>query len=556
MAEVKFQLRADVQQALSALRKVEGQLRDAGDEAQHASGRASKALGRWGNALKGLGIAASAVAVGGIALLGKKAIQLGMDAVESENLFTVSMGKMADAAREWSQTTSKALGLNEFELRKNVGVIFQMTSSMGLGKESAFSMATGISQLANDMASFFNLDPADAFAKLQAGITGEAEPLKRLGILVDETTVKMAAMRAGIIKQGEKMTQTQKVQARWLAITEQTKNAQGDLARTLDSPANKMRILQTRVEELTTKIGIALLPVFEHLLGVAEQMVNVAAGVASGFQDIEGGAKGAEGASRRLADAASMPLQAFLALGSVVNQAIADFLKGVKTVTDSTRSALATISQIPGIDAATFGGIDTAMGKLNAGTAELNAEIARSEKVTKQWDDQLKKLQTSVFGMTKASGDVMNRIITGMDPTKTDPAGAGEATGDKFASGFSKGVKGKLKAAVDAALGSTGDIQGIVAPAAQQFFCNFRVGCGTGSSSLGSRVQKAVAREPLAVNLSKATSRSIKMRGRSSLHYSQRAIQRPHLLLQEKRPCQKPSEPRSRAAPYREPSLI
>ena len=85
--------------------------------------------------------------------------------------------------------------------------------------------------------------------------------------------------------------------------------------------------------------------------------------------------------------------------------------------------------------------------------------------------------------------------------------------------------------------------------AAQQFFCNFRVGCGTGSSSLGSRVQKAVAREPLAVNLSKATSRSIKMRGRSSLHYSQRAIQRPHLLLQEKRPCQKPSEPRSRAAP-------
>ena len=92
--------------------------------------------------------------------------------------------------------------------------------------------------------------------------------------------------------------------------------------------------------------------------------------------------------------------------------------------------------------------------------------------------------------------------------------------------------------------------------AAQQFFCNFRVGCGTGSSSLGSRVQKAVAREPLAVNLSKATSRSIKMRGRSSLHYSQRAIQRPHLLLQEKRPCQKPSEPRSRAAPYREPSLI
>lgn len=466
MAEVNFQLRADVQQALSALRKVEGQLRDAGDEADHASSRASQALGRWGNALKGLGIAATTVAVGGIALLGKKAIEMGMDAVESENLFTVSMGNMANAAREWSQTTSKALGLNEFELRKNIGVIFQMTSSMGLGKDSAFEMATGISQLANDMASFFNLDPADAFAKLQAGITGEAEPLKRLGILVDETTAKMTAMRHGIIKQGEQMSQTQKVQARWLAITEQTKNAQGDLARTLDSPANKMRILQTRVEELTTKIGIALLPVFEHLLGIAETMIGALSGMSSGFGDVGGTTKDAADGAKRLADVVSLPIQAFLALGQVMHEIIAEFLRGVDTIATKTRQMLLTLSSIPGLDAATFGGMREAIAKLNAGIAETRAEIRGADRAAENFDNSLKGLRAKVFGMTNASGEVMNRIITGMDPTKTNAGGAGEATGERFAGGFAKGVKGKLGQAVEDALQRSkiehGELQGIM----------------------------------------------------------------------------------------------
>ncbi len=113
-----------------------------------------------------------------------KALDMAMDAVESENLFEESMGGMADSAREWSKQLRKDLGLNEYEVRKNVATFNVMFDSMGISEDAAYDMATGMSQLAYDMASFYNLPTEEAFQKLQAGITGEAEPLKRLGILV------------------------------------------------------------------------------------------------------------------------------------------------------------------------------------------------------------------------------------------------------------------------------------------------------------------------------------------------------------------------------------
>lgn len=206
--------------------------------------------------------------------IGTAAIKMAVDAVEAENLFETSFGDMADAAREWSEETGKALGLNRVELRKQAGVIFTMTESMGLGKDAAFGMATGITELAGDMASFFNLRPEEAFAKLRSGIAGEAEPLKQLGILIDEATIKQTAYNTGIAEFGTELTNTQKVQARWLAIQEQTVKIQGDLARTLESPANRMRALRTRMEETAISLGTALLPLFERLIDVADAITQ------------------------------------------------------------------------------------------------------------------------------------------------------------------------------------------------------------------------------------------------------------------------------------------
>jgi len=141
-------------------------------------------------------------------------------------------------------------------------------------------------QLANDMASFYNLDTEEAFTKLRAGITGETEPLKRLGILVDEQTVAQYALKSGISKTGKALTQQQKLQARYGAIMEQTAKAQGDLARTMDSPVNQLRRLNAEFDLAKIALGQALQPallaVLPALTGFARGLTNVLKGGGDG----------------------------------------------------------------------------------------------------------------------------------------------------------------------------------------------------------------------------------------------------------------------------------
>jgi hypothetical protein len=216
----------------------------------------------------------------------KKDIAAAMDVTESENLFEVSMGNMANAAREWSNSLQDSLGLNAFEVRKNVGVLYNMTTSMGIAREQAYGLSTNLTQLAYDMASFYNISNEEAFVKLRAGITGETEPLKALGILVDEGTSKQVAYQMGIAKTGEELTQQQKVMARYQAILMQTGNAQGDLARTIDSPANQLRLLRTQLALLRINLGQAFLPIVQVVLPILTSFIkglNVVLSAVAGF---------------------------------------------------------------------------------------------------------------------------------------------------------------------------------------------------------------------------------------------------------------------------------
>lgn len=202
-----------------------------------------------------------------LAAAGKGMLDTAMDAVESENLFEQSMGDMAGSARKWSEDLRQQLGLNDYEVRKNVGTLNVMITSMGLNKEAAFNMSEGLTKLTYDMASFYNLKPEEAFEKLQSGISGETEPLKRLGILVNENTIKTYAYSHGIAKQGDQLTEQQKVMARYGAIMEQTKKAQGDLARTIDSPINQTRIQTQKFKELAIELGEKLFPEYQKFMG-------------------------------------------------------------------------------------------------------------------------------------------------------------------------------------------------------------------------------------------------------------------------------------------------
>lgn len=209
--------------------------------------------------------------------------KLGIDAVESENLFDVSFGKMANQARQWSETTSKALGLNQYDLRKTAGTYDVMLKSMGMTEQSAYDMSTNLVTLGNDMASFYNIPIDVAMEKLRSGITGEVEPLKQLGINVNETMTKQYAWSHGIAENGKELTENQKVLARYGTIMQMTSAAQGDLARTADSPANMLRRVSNEAKEAGISLGIALIPTISSALKGIVEFTPKVKGVIDGF---------------------------------------------------------------------------------------------------------------------------------------------------------------------------------------------------------------------------------------------------------------------------------
>lgn len=339
----------------------------------------------WGRRMSGLGVGLTAGLTAPILAIGGASIKSAMDAVESENLFKESFKGMSGDARAWSENLSSSLGLNSFELRKQSGMLFTMTSSMGLGKDAAFGLSTGLTKLAYDMASFYDLKPEEAFIKLRAGITGETEPLKQLGILVDENTVKHYAYKEGIAKTGATLTAQQKVLARYAAIMAQTSTAQDDLARTADSPSNKLRLMRERINETAIAFGMELMPVAQQVLGWLSGLVpKLQAGV-QWFAQL------------------SMPVKAAVVTLAALAAAFGPLLGFVGVMMMAISAAIPVLGAVAGA----FGAVAAVVSPLGIALAALSAVVlsvpgawdALKSAVSSTWG-----VLTSVWGWLKGAG--------------------------------------------------------------------------------------------------------------------------------------------------------
>ena len=130
-------------------------------------------------------------------------------------------------------------------------------------------MSKNLTQLTYDLASFYNISTSDAFQKLESGISGELEPLRRLGYDLSVARLQQEAYNLGIDRSVTSMTQAEKAELRYYAIMTQVTNAQGDMARTLEAPANQLRILQAQVEQATRALGNLFLPILKAILPYA-----------------------------------------------------------------------------------------------------------------------------------------------------------------------------------------------------------------------------------------------------------------------------------------------
>ena len=200
-------------------------------------------------------------AVSGFASFAKEGINLASDLGEVQNVVDTTFGSSgAKEIETFAKSAATSFGMSELSAKQFTGTIGSMFKSMGVADDAVLLMSTGIAGLAGDIASFYNLDPQEAFDKLRSGISGETEPLKQLGINMSVANLEAYALAQGITTAYSKMSQAEQATLRYNYIMQATADAQGDFSKTSDSFANQQRILQLNIENLSASIGKKLLP--------------------------------------------------------------------------------------------------------------------------------------------------------------------------------------------------------------------------------------------------------------------------------------------------------
>ena len=205
-------------------------------------------------------------AVKGIARTISGWITLSSDYTETMNLFTVSMGQYAEEAYSYAQRVGEAMGIDPAEWMKNQGVFMTLTKGFGVAGDRADEMSQQLTQLGYDLSSFFNISVEDAMTKLQSGISGELEPLRRLGYDLSQAKLEATALSLGIDKAVSSMTQAEKAELRYHAIMTQVTDAHQDMSRTLNAPANQLRVLNAQVTQLGRTLGNFFIPLLNEML--------------------------------------------------------------------------------------------------------------------------------------------------------------------------------------------------------------------------------------------------------------------------------------------------
>lgn len=210
------------------------------------------------------------------------------DYVEALNLFNVSMGQFAEQAGYFVEEMEAKLGANAAEVSKNIGTFMSLAKSFGVAGDQAYLMSKNMTQLAYDYASFFNISVEDAFQKLRSGFVGEIEPMRAIGKDLSVARLQQELYNMGINAQVENLTQADKATLRYIVTMKQSGDQMNDLARTIESPTNMIRMLNAQFEILSRTIGSIFLPAFSAILPYAIAVVKVLTQVAQAIANFFG----------------------------------------------------------------------------------------------------------------------------------------------------------------------------------------------------------------------------------------------------------------------------
>jgi hypothetical protein len=258
-------------------------------EKYNASARkATTTTGKFTSGLKALNVAAVAITFHKIGHFIAQAVTESNKYQEDLNLFTVALGQYAAEAQNYAEKVSDVMGIDPAQWLRNQGVFNTLLTGFGDTAERAQLMSQNLTQLGYDISSFFNISIEDAMQKLQSGISGELEPLRRLGYDLSQARLEQTALNLGIKESVANMTQAEKAELRYYAIMTQVTTAQGDMARTLEAPANQLRILQAQLTQAARAIGNIFIPALNAILPYAIAVVQVIREIANALANLAG----------------------------------------------------------------------------------------------------------------------------------------------------------------------------------------------------------------------------------------------------------------------------
>ena len=289
----------EIRENTETIKKNENALDDANDELEEFDKNqknAGQSAIKMGDLIKANVI--SDVIVGGIKALGsamaevagkfmdfvKGGVQNASDLQEVQNVVDTVFGESSEAVNEFAKNAGVQFGMTELNAKKFAGTMGAMLDSMGVSEDATKDMSLSLVGLAGDMASFYNLEHDEVWQKIRAGISGETEPLKQLGINMSVANLEAYALSQGIETAYKEMTQAEQATLRYNYLMQATANAQGDFAKTSDSYANQQKIMSLQFENMATNIGTFLLPTLNEAMIAFNGMLSGEISMEQGVQ--------------------------------------------------------------------------------------------------------------------------------------------------------------------------------------------------------------------------------------------------------------------------------
>ncbi|GIP14399.1 hypothetical protein J40TS1_00410 [Paenibacillus montaniterrae] len=361
------------------------------------SGIAGNATNMVGGAFKRLGgVIAGAFAVGTLVNFGREAINLASDLAEVQNVVNVTFGSMTNEINNWSSNLIDSFGLSELAGKRYASTMGAMLKSSGVSGEVMKNMSVSLTELAADMASFYNLSTDEAFYKVFSGMVGETEPLKQLGVNMSVVNMEAYAMSQGITKSWLSMTQAEQTMLRYGYLLKVTADAQGDFARNGQSWANQIRIMGEQWNIFKGTMGAGFINILTPIVRglnwlIAKLQVAAAyfkaftelifgdavnaggAGMTAPLTDVADTAEGAAGALDDMGAATGKAGKAAKKAGKDVKGSLAGFDQ-LNTLSKSTAKAMSDASNsLAGAGA--VGAVD--LGSLTTGKLDLGIDTSQ-----------------------------------------------------------------------------------------------------------------------------------------------------------------------------------